>query len=399
MKPPGQVRRRGQPLIALVLVMVSWVGARAALWDNPLIAPSSAHAASPLATQAKPVSPPRKLQPPALSVPALSVPAQPHRAAPAPLDRPVLIAPIAPLALPSTVPLPPIAAGDNRALTEPSAQPLTPSVAAGHQRLWLAGMNLLAAEPAVALAKPVLARPMASTAAGAAQAASAEQSHWSADGWLLLRPGGNSFNAPGAGLPGTVVPAGFYGGSQSGLILRYFLLPGSRVSPAFYLRGSSGIERPRGEELAAGFSLRPIPGLPVRLLAEARVTRTTNGTIVRPAAALVSELPPARLPLGLRAEAYVQAGYVGGRGATAFVDGQARIEHPLARVSGAELRAGGGVWGGAQQGANRLDIGPTATLSFRLGPVGTRVSADYRWRMAGNAAPGSGPVLTLSAGF
>ena len=394
MKPRVRVRRRGQPLIALVLVMVSWVGARAALWDNPLIAPSSAHAVPPLTTHATPNSPPHKLQPPALSVPA-----QPHRAVPVPLDRPMLIAPAAPLAPPDTAPPLPIAAGDTRAQTKPSAAPLSPSVAAGHQQLWLAGMNLLAAEPAVALAQPGLVRPMVPAAAQAAQATNAGQSRWSVDGWLLLRPGGNAFNAPGAGLPGTVVPAGFYGGSQSGLILRYFLLPGSRLSPALYVRGSSGIERPRGEELAAGFSLRPIPGLPVRLLAEGRVTRTTNGTIVRPAAALISELPPARLPLGLRAEAYVQAGYVGGRSATAFVDGQARFEHPLARVGGAELRAGGGVWGGAQRGASRLDIGPTATLSFRLGPVGTRVSADYRWRAAGNAAPDSGPVLTLSAGF
>jgi hypothetical protein len=248
----------------------------------------------------------------------------------------------------------------------------------------------------MAMAEPASLRPMAPAAAQAAQAAAP---HWSVDGWLLLRPGGNSFNAPGAGLPGAVIPAGFYGGSQGGLILRYFLAPGSKFSPALYLRGSSGIERPRGEEAALGVSLRPIPGMPVRLMAEGRVTRTTNGTIVRPAAALVSELPVARLPLGIRGEAYLQAGFVGGRGSTAFVDGQARLEHPLAHASSFELRAGGGVWGGAQRGANRFDVGPTATLAFHLGPVGTRLSADYRWRVVGNAAPGSGPVVTLSAGF
>ena len=399
MKPRGRIRRRGQPLIALVLVMVSWVGARAALWDNTLIAQSSAHAAAPLAKQSKPKTAPLQPQPPALSAPA-----QLHRDAPAPLDRPVLTTPAAPLTPPNTdTPMLPFSAPNepdgDRALTEPSDTPLSPRVAAGHQQLWLAGMNLLPADPAVAMAPPGPLLPMIPAAAALAQAAQAGQSHWSVDGWLLLRPGGNAFNAPGAGLPGTVVPAGFYGGSQSGLILRYFLAPGSRLNPALYVRGSSGIERPRGEELAAGVSVRPIPGLPVRLLAEGRVTRTTSGTIVRPAAALVSELAPVRLPLGLRAEAYVQAGYVGGRSATAFVDGQARLEHPLVRVSGVELRAGGGAWGGAQRGASRLDVGPTATLSFRLGTVGTRVSADYRWRVAGNAAPGSGPVLTLSAGF
>ena len=379
-------------MIALVLVMVSWVGARAALWNNPGIEPNSAKAAA-LSPRAAAARTPQLQQ---YQLPTLTRPAQPDRSTPAPIDRPTFAAPAAPLVLPSTEP-PPLPAGpQGRPGTAPGAvgdAPLSPRVAAGHQQLWLAGMNLLPSEPAIAMDQAVPLRPVASAAA------QATGSHWSVDGWLLLRPGGNSFNAPGAGLPGAVIPAGFYGGSQGGLILRYFLAPGSKFSPALYLRGSSGIERPRGEEVAAGFSLRPVPGLPVRLMAEGRVTRTVNGTIVRPAAALVSELPPVRLPLGTRAEAYVQAGYVGGRGATAFVDGQARVEHPLVRASSFELRAGGGVWGGAQRGANRLDVGPTATLAFRLGPVGTRLSADYRWRVAGNAAPGSGPVVTLSAGF
>lgn len=395
MKPHSRVRRRGQPLIALVLVMVSWAGARAALWDNATIHPPRTHTAPPLPKQPVAQQPDR---------PALSSPVQPPRAAPARLDRPVFGSPAAPLAPPITAVPPPSATGQAApdaapVTTDRPAAPLSPRVAAGHQELWLAGMNLLSTEPALAMAQPAGLRLMLPAAAHAAQTGQVAQSRWSVDGWLLLRPGGNAFNAPGAGLPGTVVPAGFYGGSQGGLVLRYFLAPGNRFNPVLYLRGSSGIERPRGEELAAGVSLRPVAGLPLRLMAEGRVTQTTTGTIVRPTAALVSELPAVRLPLGSRAEAYVQAGYVGGRGATAFVDGQARLEQPLIRASGFALRAGGGVWGGAQRGASRLDIGPTATLAFRLGPVGTRVSADYRWRVAGNAEPGSGPVLTLSAGF
>lgn len=360
--------------------MVSWVSARAALWDVSVIQPPAASAAE-TNTNPAAIVPPRQL-------PVITLPSRPERAAAAPLVRPTTEAPSAPLAAPTTAPPPHPAASQLE--TEP---PLSPQVAAGHQELWLAGMDLLPADPAIAMAQTVPWLPVGPAAAKAGA------SHWSADGWVLLRSGGNMFNAPGAGLPGAVIPAGFYGGSQAGLILRYYLAPGSRLNPALYLRGSSGTERPRGEELALGFSLRPIPGLPVRLMTEGRVTRTISGNIVRPAAALVSELPPARLPLGTRAEAYVQAGYVGGRGATVFVDGQARLEKPLVRVSSFELRAGGGVWGGAQRGASRLDVGPTATVSFRLGQVGTRLSADYRWRVAGNAAPGSGPVVTLSAGF
>ena len=399
MKPGSQIRRRGQPLIALVLVMVSWVGARAALWDNAQIVPPGASAAPMLPRPEALSSAPQRIP-----QPARSSPGEAHHAAPTLLDRPVFAIP-GPQLLPPNTEAPPLPTGLQitpdiaPAVTDQSAVPLSPRVAAGHQELWLAGMNLLPAAPALAMAHRGSLHSILPAVAEVAQSGQASQTQWSVDGWLLLRPGGNAFNAPGAGLPGTVIPTGFYGGSQSGLILRYFLAPGSKINPALYLRGSSGIERPRGEELAAGVSLRPIPGLPVRLMAEGRVTRTTNGTIMRPAAALVSELPPARLPLGLRGEAYVQEGYVGGRGATTFVDGQARLEHPLAHTGSFELRAGGGVWGGAQRGASRLDIGPTATLAFRLGPVGTRVSADYRWRVSGNAAPGSGPVLTLSAGF
>lgn len=390
MKPRSQVRRRGQPLIALVLVMVSWVGARAALWES-----SSSVATMPPADPVK-ANPP-KAPVPHQQFPYLARPGAAERIAPPPVAQPTFEAPPAPLAMPTTAP-PPLPAPDQLS-TEPGAAPsgdrrLPPKVAAGHQELWLAGMNLLPADPALAMAPATSPRSLP-----LAVATAASSPRWSADGWLLMRSGSNMYNAPGAGLPGAVILAGFYGGSQGGLILRYFLAPGSRMRPALYLRGSSGIESPRGEEVALGFSLRPIAGLPVRLMAEGRVTRTTSGTIIRPAAALVSELPPARLPLGTRAEVYLQGGYVGGRASTAFVDGQARLEKPLLHASSFDLRAGGGVWGGAQRGASRLDVGPTATVSFHLGQVGTRLSADYRWRVAGNAAPGSGPVVTLSAGF
>ena len=76
-----------------------------------------------------------------------------------------------------------------------------------------------------------------------------------------------------------------------------------------------------------------------------------------------------------------------------------RVERPLVHPGNFEPRAGGGVWGGAQRGASRVDVGPTATVNFRLGPTNTRLSADYRWRVSGNSASDSGPVVTSSAGF
>lgn len=149
-----------------------------------------------------------------------------------------------------------------------------------------------------------------------------------------------------------------------------------------------------------GLSVRPLAGLPITVGAEMRVGNVGSGVRARPALMAVTELPPEELPLGLRAEAYGQAGYVGGKGASAFVDGQLRADRRLTGMGNAELRAGAGAWGGAQKGASRFDLGPAATLAVPVNNIAfVRLALDWRFRVAGNAAPESGPALTLSAGF
>lgn len=219
-----------------------------------------------------------------------------------------------------------------------------------------------------------------------------DTSRWSGDAWLLLR-----HDAVGTGAG---VFAGLsYGASQVGAVLRYRLAPGSRYQPQVYLRGSTALNDPRESELAFGLALRPLAAIPATVLAEGRATRSGGRTRLRPTIAVVSALPRLGLPHGLRSEAYVQGGYVGGSDATGFVDGQARLDHGLLRVGRAELRGGGAMWGGAQRGAGRLDLGPSVTLEFPLGTTNARLAADWRFRTLGQAAPSSGPALTLSAGF
>ena len=58
--------------------------------------------------------------------------------------------------------------------------------------------------------------------------------------------------------------------------------------------------------------------------------------------------------------------------------------------------AGFGVWGGAQKGLNRLDVGPR--VSARL-TRNIRLSLDYRYRAFGNAQPGSGFAVALGSDF
>ena len=213
---------------------------------------------------------------------------------------------------------------------------------------------------------------------------------WSADAWVLWRQDNTTPFL--SGRPG-------YGRSQAGAVVRYDLARSSGHRPQAYLRTSAALEGEREQEAAAGLSARPLPGVPLRVAAELRVGETDLGTKIRPAAYAATELPPVDFPAGLRAELYLQGGYVGGDFATAFLDGQARIERSLLSRGNAEMRAGAGAWAGVQEDASRLDVGPSASLSFGLGHLRARLTADYRFRVAGDAQPGSGPALTLSAGF
>ena len=375
--------RRGQPLIALGAVLLGWVGLRAALWEEIALPALPTPVADAVAKVL-----PRVVQPQARAVPPAPAAIMPTVRTPPPAPMalpPALIAAPPPASLP--VPLPefaPVGGGGGQ----------TARVAAAHQLAWMAGVAQLP------LPRFVMDRLSATERSAALMPAEARQARvaplsakrWSADGWLLLREGGVGATAAG-------LPSPSYGASQAGAVIRYRLAPTSTHRPALYLRATSAVQAPRGEELALGLSARPIARVPIALQAELRATQQTGGTTWRPAVGAVTELPRFDLPAGLSGEAYAQAGYVGGPNASAFVDGQLRIERRLARLGRGELRAGLGAWGGAQKGANRIDVGPSATLDFPLGGGQGRVSADWRLRAAGNAAPKSGPAITLSAGF
>jgi len=63
------------------------------------------------------------------------------------------------------------------------------------------------------------------------------------------------------------------------------------------------------------------------------------------------------------------------------------------------VEVGAALWGAAQPGARRLEAGPSVAIRLpRLDP-GLRLVADWRFRLAGNAAPESGPALTLARDF
>jgi len=220
-----------------------------------------------------------------------------------------------------------------------------------------------------------------------------DRSRWSMDAWALVR------KDPIKVQPAGILPA-TYGSSQAGAVLRYRLAMQSALQPTAYLRATSTLSGSPETAVALGLSARPLSRVPVVAAIEARLTDQSGARRVQPALTAVTTLPPLALPAALRAEIYAQGGYVGGRYATPFADGQVRVDRAVLDVGRAQARVGAGAWGGIQKDASRLDAGPGATVSMPLSPkVFGRLAVDWRFRVAGNAEPDSGPALTVAAGF
>ena len=204
-------------------------------------------------------------------------------------------------------------------------------------------------------------------------------SRWSASTWLLAR----------GGVETAVATNGLLGGSQAGARAMFRVNEDFARPISLSLRVSSPLRRD-GVEAAAGVEWQPFANLPVRLLAERRQRVSGEG---RSAFALLAHggINDRPIAAGFLLDAYAQAGLVGARSRDLFADGGATLVRPVNDA----VAIGGGAWGGVQPGSARLDIGPRATASAGR----MRLSIDYRFRVAGDAAPASGPSLTIGTDF
>jgi hypothetical protein len=102
---------------------------------------------------------------------------------------------------------------------------------------------------------------------------------------------------------------------------------------------------------------------------------------------------------------YGEAGVLGS--GDLYGGAQLRGGVPVWRLKRATLVAGAGAWGGVQTvrfrdgsfALGRVDVGPTLVLRSPVASTSVELSADWRFRVAGGAFPGSGPAVTLSTGF
>ncbi len=368
--PTRSARLRGGPLVMLALLLAGWGGARAVWWENPFarLAPVLE---LPLAIVA---------MPPALAATqeaALSAPSQRARAQmPGPLSS---------------------AASPWR-----SAARRDPRLVAAHHLLWAAHTRgyppRMSTMPGSDDDGPEAWSSAASfLPAPAPRASAAAGGRWSVDGWAFWRQGSDAAPISQGRVP-------IYGASQVGAVLQYRLAPASARDPRLYARAYRALVRRGESELALGASARPLARVPLRAAAEVRYTDAAFTNTVRPAAYVVTELAPVALPYGAQIEAYGQAGWVGGPDPTGFADGQASVTGEVRQVAvqtdnSLRLSLGAAAWGGAQRGAQRIDIGPTLRFDVTLGEVPARLSVDWRERVGGDAGPDSGLAATLSTRF
>lgn len=370
---------RGAPLVMMAVLLAAWIGGRSVIWESPF--------------------PSRAASLPGALAPFAGAEATTGRAAAAPFGK------AADGGLAAYGPAPDATARRVRSdgafllLGGGHSVGMDPRFAAGHQLMWREGMD-------TALKPP----PRLSALAGGAsddvppflppvkaRAAATRGGRWSVDAWGFWRQGSDAAPISQGRVP-------IYGASQVGAVLQYRLTPANARDPRLYARAYRALVRRGESELALGVSARPLPPVPVRVFGEVRVTDGAFRNQVRPSAFAVTELAPLALPLGARLESYAQAGWVGGEDDTFFADGQASVTREIdamasASANAVRLSVGAGAWGGAQEGAHRVDLGPTMRLDMKLGEVPARLSVDWRERVEGDAGPGSGVAVTLSTRF
>ena len=164
-----------------------------------------------------------------------------------------------------------------------------------------------------------------------------------------------------------------------------------------------GIDNETGEA-ALGVRYEPSRKVPVAIDVERRIALglfSRNAWAARVSGGGQGDVPAFGRKVGV--EGFGEAGVVEGFTSTpdVYAGAQTRGALPLFQLGRTRFDAGAGAWGAVQRSygltASRLDLGPSARI--RVEPFPFYAQVDYRARVAGNALPGSGPVLTVAGEF
>ncbi len=236
-----------------------------------------------------------------------------------------------------------------------------------------------------------------------AQNAGTGQSRWQGYAYSFIRPGSDQMGALGS--------APQYGGGQSGAIIAYRMTGDTSRYVALQGRASVAHSGTRPVEFAAGIRIKPLKQIPISLFAERRLrprgpggSSSSNSTAIYAAGSKEDVV----LPAGFAARGYAQGGVILGPQNGTFYDAGVRIDRPVIKAAGMQFNIGIGSWAGGQSigkeaSAARLDIGPAlriqTNLGTALGSLPVQITADWRFRIGGNARPKNGPAITVSTGF
>ena len=212
----------------------------------------------------------------------------------------------------------------------------------------------------------------------------------SVSAWAIVRPAGSAPN---------LATNGQLGASQAGIRIQQPLIRNDRQTLiAFNLRVSAPLDQRLGREAGLGLATRPVKQIPVELIFERRVALDRGGrnALAVIAAGGFDDKPIIRK---VSMSGYAQTGMVGFSQNDGFIDGALRVERALLDHNHTGLRIGAGMWGAAQPNAARIDAGPILAVKQRLGAANLRISAEYRWRVAGKVRPASGPALSIGTDF
>ena len=224
---------------------------------------------------------------------------------------------------------------------------------------------------------------------------------WRVEAYVFHRDGGDGYQGIAHRAPGLPAATNILGGGSGSTMLALTPNPLSRRPVEVQARyaapysGWTSIDAGRAQ-FALGVAVRPLPKVPVTLVAE-RLFKA--GSLARSDWQLRAYGGTSRRVGGIDVSVFGEAGVIGRR-PDRFAGAQLIAERQVRLPGKIDLGLGLGAWGAVQttdRTTDRVDVGPTLRLSREKTPVQLRV--EYRRHVAGNATPGSGLALTVSASY